>query len=260
MIIGPLFIRLVMLLGMLLGTASEVNAQTVSIGHLKNTNPKDVSSVWAECETSVDGRRMTCDFVQIRVDLVKTPEAARAELEKQLKEFKDTTTQDNAKTCRDDRKKMADLSAAVAATKDVSPRFKAFMTGFIQRFNAMCDKPTMENIRNYFGYHLEKDTKTCKILANPWKETFTRQLGDKWVSNRGPSGICGVVIISTLEGRPLDPKTPDDVFKVWTYETQKVVTNRGAGSQLCFFDETKVQYSWQAKDFDRSCEFIEFGF
>jgi hypothetical protein len=260
MIIGALFIRLVMLLGLLLGAASEVNSQTVFIGPLKNTNPKDVSSVWAECETSADGRRMTCDFVQIRVDLVKTPEAATAELEKQLKEFKDSAAQDIAKTCRDDRKQMADLAAGVAANKDLSSRFKAFMTGFVQRFNAMCEKPTMENIRNYLGYHLEKDTKTCKILANPWKETFTRQLGDKWVSNRGPSGICGVVIISTLEGRPLDPKKPDGVLKLWTYKTQKVVTNREAGGQLCFFEETKVQYSWQAKDFDRSCEFIEFGF
>src|SRR5262249_49186533 len=225
---------------------------------LNNTNSKDVSSVWAECETSADGRRMTCDFVQIRVDLVKTPEAATAELEKYLKEVKDG---DIAKTCRDDRKRMADLAAGVAANKDLSPRFKAFMTGFVQRFNAMCDKPTMENIRNYLGYHLENDTKTCKIPANLWKETFTRQLGDKWVSNRGPSGICGVVIISTLEGRPLDPQKPDDVlFWVWTYETQKVVTNKDAGGQLCFFDETKVQYSWQAKDFDRSCPFIKFGF
>lgn len=203
---------------------------------------------------------MTCDFAQIRVDLVKTPEAAAAELEKQLKEFRETASRDIAKTCRDQRKEMADLAAKVAAAEDVSPRFEAFINGVVQRFNTMCDKPTIENIRNYLGYSLEKDTKTCKILANPWKETFTRQLGDKWVSNRGPSGICGVVIISTLEGRPLDPKKPDGVLKLWTYESQKVVTNRETGGKLCFFDGTKVQYSWQAKDFDRSCEFIEFGF
>lgn len=260
MIVGASIIRLAMLLGLLLGTASEVNAQSVFIGPLKNTNSKDVSSVWAECETSADGQRMTCNFVQIRVDLVKTPEAATAELEKQLKEFKEAAAVDIAKTCRDQRKEMPNLAAKTTAAQDVSPRVKAFVTGFVRRFNAMCDKPTIENIRDYLRYSLEKDTKTCRIWANPWKETFTKQLGDEWVSNRGPSGICGVITISTLKGRPFDPKKPDGPLKLWTYETQKVVTNREAGGQLCFFEEAKVQYSWQAKDFDRSCEFIEFGF
>ncbi len=257
MIVGRLIIRLAMLLGLLLGTA---NAQSVFIGPLRNANPKDVSSVQAECETSPDGQRMMCNCVQVRVDLVKTPEAATAELEQQMKEFQGSATREMAKICRDQRKAMADLTTKVKVAQDVSPRLKAFFTGLMQRFNAMCDKPTTESMRDYLWYVLDKDTRTCRIWANPWKENFIRQMGDKWVSNRGPSGACGVVIVSTFESKPIDPKRPDSPVRLWTYETQKVVTNKEVGGPLCQFDETKVRYSWDAKDFDRSCEFVEFGF
>jgi hypothetical protein len=78
---------------------------------------------------------------------------------------------------------------------------------------------------------VEKDTRTCRVRTNPWQETFTRSLGGKWVSNRGPSGDCSVVIVSTLE--PEDPKEPPSENALWTY-------------------------SWKAKEFDRSCAFVEF--
>lgn len=241
----------------LLVLATDAYAQSITIGPLKNNNPADVSSVSAECESSPDGRPMTCSFIQVRVDLAKTPEAAAAELEKQLREI---APQEMGKTCKDQRKDMADIAAKVTAAPDVAPRLKAFFTGWLQRFNTMCDKPTTDTVREFIWYGLQKDTKTCRIWANPWKETFTKQLGDKWVSNRGPGGICGVVTVSTLESRPIDPKKPSPLLRLWTYETQKVVTNKSVGGPLCQFDETKVRYSWDAKDFDRSCEFVEFGF
>jgi hypothetical protein len=106
---------------------------------------------------------------------------------------------------------MAELAAQVASTRDVAPQLKAFFTEWMQRFKAMCDKPTTETIREYWWYGLQKETKTCRIWANPWQETFTKQSKDKWVSNRGPSGICGVVTVSTLESKPLDPKKPDSL-------------------------------------------------
>jgi hypothetical protein len=240
--------------------AIHVQAQSIRIGPLKNANPQDVSSVSAECEPSTDGRRMTCNFIQVRVDLVKTPEAAAAELEEQLR---DTTTisQARAEMCKNQGQEMAGLTAKLEATQDVPPRLKVFVAGLMQRFKAICQKPTIESMREFLQYTLEKETKTCRIWANPWQETFTKQSRDKWVSNRGPSGICGVVTVSTLESKPMNLKKPDNlVLQHWTYETQKIMTTKEAGEQLCFFDETKIRYAWNAKEFDRECEFIEFGF
>lgn len=234
-----------------------VHGETISIGPLKNANPADVSSLSADCDISADSRQMTCSFVQTRVDLAKKPDTAAAELEKQLQGI---TAQDIAATCKGQRKDMSDLSAKIAGVPDVAPRLKTFFTGWVQRFNAMCDKPTIEGMREYLWYGLQKETRTCRIWSNPWKETFTKQLGDKWVSNRGPSGICGVVNVSTLESKPIDPKKPSPILRLWTYETQKVVTNKAVGGPFCELDETRVRYSWDAKDFDRTCEFIEFGF
>jgi hypothetical protein len=82
---------------MLVSLAPNANAQSVTIGPLKNTNPQDVSSVSAECEISADERRMTWHFVQIRVDLARTPEAAAAEVEKLLQEV---TPREMTQTCK----------------------------------------------------------------------------------------------------------------------------------------------------------------
>lgn len=244
-------------LAMLLIIVPSARAESFNIGPIKNTNPKDVSAIWAECETTADGQRMTCEFTQVWARLAKTPEDAAAEVEKVLREV---TPREMGQTCKDQRKQMTDLFSKVEAAQDVAPRFKEFVTGMARRLDAMCDKPTNETVREFLRYSLEKDTKTCRIWANPWKETFTRQLGNRWVSNRGPSGLCGVIIVSTLESKPFDPKEPDSLLRLWSYETQKIVTNKQAAGPLCPVDETKVRYSWDAKDFDRSCEFIEFGF
>jgi probable HAF family extracellular repeat protein len=48
------------------------------------------------------------------------------------------------------------------------------------------------------------------------------------------------LVASLIEDRPLDPKKPNAVPQLWTYESQKVVTTRAADGQLCFFDDTSL--------------------
>lgn len=240
---------------LILSIAPAVGQQSVFIPPLKNMNPDDVSTIFPDCELSADKQRMTCSFVQIRVDLVRTPAGARAELEKQMGQV---TPQEMATTCATTKKEFKELLSK-ADTMPGQERFKAYFRRMIDLLNAICAKPGPETLRAFLWHGLEKDTKTCRIWANPWKETFINTLG-KWVSNRGPTGMCGVVIVSTLDSKPLDPKKSDSPVRLWTYETQKIVTNKELGGPFCQLEESKITYSWQAKDFDRSCEFIEFGF
>jgi hypothetical protein len=100
-------IGVLVILATLLVFTTDPYAQDITIGPLKNSNPGDVSSVSAECETSPDGRQMTCSLIQIRVDLVKTQEAATAELERQLREI---DSQEMGKSCKDQRKEMTDIT------------------------------------------------------------------------------------------------------------------------------------------------------
>lgn len=232
-----------------------VAAQTVVISSINNTNPKDVSSISAECQVAADGQRMTCNFVQVSVGLKKQPEAVAGEVEKALKDF---DAGEMAKACKEGRKEDATLRARLARTPDVSQRMKAILEEWFRRHDAFCDKPTRESARAFLSYGMEKETRICRVWSNPWQETFTRSLGGKWVSNRGPAGICDVVILSILEAE--NPKKAPWENYLWTYSTQKIMTDKGVGNALCLFDEAKVTYSWKSKEFDRSCEFIEFGF
>src|SRR5437773_2167198 len=84
---------LVSLAGLVLTVAIPATAQVVSLGTLRAIDPKDAAAVTVECEKSADGSQMTCGFVHVKVSRVKTPEAARAELENNLKQqpFEATT-------------------------------------------------------------------------------------------------------------------------------------------------------------------------
>ena len=113
------------------------------------------------------GQRMTCNFVQIRADLAKTPEAAAAEVEKQLQEV---TPRQMTQVCKVQRQEMADLAAQVATTQDIAPRPKVFLTDWMQCFQVVGKKPTIESIREYLRYGSQKETKSCRIWANPGQE------------------------------------------------------------------------------------------
>ena len=104
---------------------------------------------------------------------------------------------------------------------------------------------------------IEQRAKTCKVWPHRWEETFTPVFeGDShyWVARQGPSDECGIILISTL-------KRVDDDF-LWTYETQKVVTNKeGEGLLISCsdYEEEKFVYGWRNTEHPVKCEYITFG-
>ena len=92
--------------------------------------------------------------------------------------------------------------------------------------------------------------RTCLITTNRYQRTFQKQANAQWVSKEGPSGICGVVDIATLQ---------DDGGVRWTMETHKVVTSRGASSQCRTLDEERETLSWQNIRRALPCTFVQPG-
>ncbi|MFZ4808296.1 MAG: hypothetical protein ACOYLQ_13650, partial [Hyphomicrobiaceae bacterium] len=49
---------------------------------------------------------------------------------------------------------------------------------------------------------------------------------------------------------------------LWTYTTRKIVTNKASKAGLfpCSgLDETEVQFTWQATEFYKGCDYLKFG-
>jgi hypothetical protein len=244
---------LALLAGLVLVVATPGAAEVVPLGTLRAMDPKDSAAVTVECEKSADGSQMTCGFVHVKVSRVKTPEAARAELEKNLKQQPLEAT---TKAVCGNEKEFATQYKDLAASPRVGENQKAFMTQTMQRMRTFCAKPSLQSLREFSWFMLSKDTRTCKLRTSSWRETFIQNASRVWVSNRGPAGACGVISVSTLEERPMDPNAKSKAAS-WIYEAQKILTTKtGACSQAD--DEGKVRYSISGLNPTFGCEFMEF--
>jgi len=244
---------LVSLAGLFFAVGTPVAAQVVPLGTLRAIDPKDAAAVTVECEKSADGSQMTCGFIHVKVSRVKTPEAARAELENNLKQqpFEATT-----KAVCGNEKEFAAQYRDLAASPRVGENQKAFVTQAMQRMRAFCAKPSPQTLREFSWFMLSKETRTCKIRTSSWRETFIQNASRVWVSNRGPAGPCGVISVSTLEERPMDPNTKAK-GPSWIFEAQKILTTK-AGACGQADEEGKVRYAIAGVNPTFGCEFMEF--
>jgi hypothetical protein len=101
---------------------------------------------------------------------------------------------------------------------------------------------------------LQDDPAACVIVTNRYEQTFKKQNARRWVNNDGPAGVCGVVVVTTLE-----QEEGDLISSVWrvTLNTRKIVTNKaaspGCSDVLAEMPET---LSWNYRHRALSCEYI----
>ncbi|MFG3592265.1 hypothetical protein [Bradyrhizobium sp. RDI18] len=120
-----------------------------------------------------------------------------------------------------------------------------------------CRSPSAATMTEVVRITHEQETRTCRVSANPFTQTFKRVAGsNNWTSNDGPNGPCGTVVISRLQKD--DPK-----YSLWSYVTRKTITNPngelpliGSCSQL---DQTEYVYDWRSEDKFTKCDYVKFG-
>jgi hypothetical protein len=136
----------------------------------------------------------------------------------------------------------------------VPPHLRHFISdrGFASA-KAFCEHPTRESALNMVRT-MYVDAKKCKCIVTDWRAAFVRQR-DRWVANVGPSGLCGVINVFTLEPADVGKmKTPGGPL-LWTLQ-QKTITTHGATDPLCAnptknplfptITEGSIALSWKA--------------
>src|SRR6266446_2330040 len=164
------------LVGLLVLSGSVLQAQQqLIIAPMSNVKSSEVSSLSGEC-TMIAGRQLSCDFLQTGVGLERRPEEVPTELEKMMKEF---TAEAMPKikeylgeTCTSDS--LAKFRTS-AASPQLSATAKSFLLRLIERTVAVCERPTRENLSEWFRLSLEKESRTCKIWTNRFRETFSSE-------------------------------------------------------------------------------------
>ena len=123
---------------------------------------------------------------------------------------------------------------------------------YYEAMSQYCDDPILETYKRFLAADHGIKARTCKIVPIGFTQEFRLTNGSSWVGNSGPHGVCGTVLISSLQ------KAKDD-SSFWTYTTQKVITNKN--SDLCQgFDEDSHLYDWKVQTIALHCDYITFGF
>jgi hypothetical protein len=184
---------------------------------MQNVDPSQagIMSVSASCRPAHNREQLECYFASFSLMQQRSDE----ELRKQLDEFMREVNREPAKQveqmkrgfCLDEKPDPIRLKYNVS--------FRALLA-VIKKF---CDRPSKESAMELAKALAELDAKKCRCTVADWRATFTRQV-DRWVSNSGPDGLCGVVRVSTLI-----PKYPWKISEaggpvLWRLDERSVVT------------------------------------
>jgi len=231
--------------------ASTVGAETLHI-RVNSLNPdKERTSIRGECVPDANGGQMTCDFLGVDVGVKGDPAKTAkelSELRRMFGEGKRAEVMAGRNSLCQGRPELERQLDEALKNQTISEPAKLLVRKLRDRLTQACVSPSLESALGLYGAWAEIDSKTCLIgPVSHWQESFTRQSERKWVANKGPTGVCGVVTVSTLER--MDDTT-------WRYETRRIVTNKG---ELCnLVDETPAAFQTWTPQLTISCDIIEF--
>lgn len=125
----------------------------------------------------------------------------------------------------------------------------------------LCKKEmfTEEDCHKLADFEAKKLNQNCNISTHRFSETFipSKTNQNVYVSNSGPNGLCGVINVTTLT-------TNSDYGILWTYKTQKIVTNPSGGiSDTCaMLDTNEAIFDWKpslhTEDYALNCKTISY--
>jgi hypothetical protein len=235
--------------------SAAAHAQTFHIMPMGNERNDSADYISAECETDAKQQTMTCDFTQVALYPETTSEMADARIKKLIGEFTPTEAKEVQKACPTLDDEMQKLRVKLATPDaSINKALLPYAKRWLEAMDAVCNNPSRENYEALQRAIIAADTETCKIWVTRWKTTFARQTETKWVANDGPNGICGIVLISTLER---DGKSNS----FWKYNQRRIVTNKEIKEPLpCHeWDERPSAYAFGVGAKKLACELVQAG-
>lgn len=120
-----------------------------------------------------------------------------------------------------------------------------------------CENPVLDNFLKIITIAHDKETRTCKVSSNSFKQRFEKVdlLSNTWRAVPEATGPCGIIRLDRLE---LDKKS----YTQWNYISKKAITNPSGQALLlkCSeLDENEYVFSWRKKEIALNCDYIDFG-
>ena len=231
-----------------------------SVGILYNTS--DRASLTFDCRSS-GHEKLSCEFVQTSVRRKLNPVELAGKLELARVEFSEKKAGFSEEECQHattllgilEGKHKPPVGADFSQLSETDRSYAVSLSKAITRF---CSDKTLENYIKVSRVEYEKQTKTCLIASNSFKQVFSKAASGAWIVEAQRTGDCGVVRLDKFEA------DESNGIKFWNYTSRKAVTNPKAtfglfGLSCSGLDEREYLYSWRKKDPEFSCESVEFS-
>lgn len=249
----------------LLGVTGVWADEVPSVGLLYNT--KETHSLVYRCQRNQNSS-LDCEFTQTVVRNKANQEDLNSKLNHAREEFRG-----GSKISTEECKTFNELIDVLEGRKkpskedvfkEITDIEKRDLLKVARAMEGFCNSRTEENFLNVVRLGHEKDTRTCKVSSNTYKQSFRfvkDSLSGKgsWVVQGTPEGLCGIVQLSRFEQDRL--KDFKSIF--WKYVARKAVTNlQGTlypGTSCKGLDEGEYVYDWKSKEYSLGCDHVEFS-
>jgi hypothetical protein len=232
-------------------------SEEVKIGHLETNDDTGINWIYFICNTSEDRLRMQCQTfqtmiykkkTQAQVDEAITEQASRPALEEFNAEI--------GSACSNLVKMNVDQAMSNGTGFDGRPINKRVVLaglGLLKDTIEVCHHPSEESARALLTEIVKNDLRVCQVHSSSAEEYFEwKEASHSWVSQQGPTGICGTVAIGVL--------TQDPNNHYWNYVQKNIRTNpngAGFGLKCSAFPDFQFNYTWKTTQTLEGCELME---
>jgi hypothetical protein len=200
------------------------------------SNPEEKSAITVHCQMTKDENEADCDFAQMSVrqppeDNPNTVDEQNKYLEEQIKNLS-----------HEELAKEIDTICAAAdnwvkeSSRPMANERKPYYQWRIESKKKIC-ACRMQNkdivrqcLIDSMTYADKDEPKPCEFSTITFSARFKRVSDKKWIYNPGPTGICNLVTVITLEGESARLVTTED-RNLWTYTQTRVSSDKEP--QIC---------------------------
>lgn len=247
-------------------------------------NVQENHSITYDCHKNND--TLDCSFVQISVRKKSKPADLDAQLAKVDSEYPKERDQLKKEECKSIHNMAVTMNDMVEGKKTLdqiaseNPQLtdkKLFLSKagkytevekkdaleLMKSLDEFCSNKTKESYIKVIRAGYNKDSKTCLVSSNSFKQIFTwvsdgrGDLGT-WVVKSKPEGPCGIVQLSRFE-----PDKTSSGIVFWNYIAKKAITNPNGkilNSSCSMFDETQYDYVWnETSPKQLDCSYMQYS-
>jgi len=210
------------------------------------------SAMAMKCSGEPPFQEIDCAFTQVMISATTSKDLADRKTET-IKELDGVQPKDIQNLSKD--LTSTDIDKFLSKMKAATPEQKEYAQDMVGILKAITSSKDKVSLKKAMLEHEDMKGATCSLTLNTFELHFSRISKNKWLYNPGPTGLCNVVRISTLENL-------EDHPNLWTFTQTTVTADKDPTCQKWVDVGSTIVTSWDSPKAFKfgQCKYIQFGF